>query len=165
MKIWLQEKIGNPELFTGRKKEMAFFLNWIDRIKQELSQSTAILSRRKTGKTALLQRLFNVIFEKNDGVVPFYFEIRESDRWLGDFAEDFFLSFLYQYIAFKTRNSEYLSPLRSRTLEQAYEISGKENMDFFKDPIRGMQIRAAREQGDMMWDIARDLPRGIAEHT
>ena len=82
MRIWLKEKIGNPELFTGRKKELAYFLNWIDRTERELSKSTAILSRRKTGKTALLQRLFNTVFEKNGGVIPFYYEIGEGDRWL-----------------------------------------------------------------------------------
>ncbi len=55
MRTYLKERIGKPELFTGRKKELAFFLDWIDRTKQEVSQSTAILSRRKTSKTALLQ--------------------------------------------------------------------------------------------------------------
>ncbi|MDM8539015.1 hypothetical protein QUF70_19870, partial [Desulfobacterales bacterium HSG17] len=165
MKTWLKEKIGNPELFTGRKNELAYFLNWIDRIKSEISQSTAILSRRKTGKSALLQRLYNVIFEKNDGIIPFYFEIRESDKWLGDFAENFFLSFIYQYIAFKTRKMEYMSLLIPKNLELAYEISGKEGLDFLQAPIRGMQVRADKEQADFMWDIARELPRGIAEHT
>ncbi len=37
MKIYFEEKIGNPELFTGRKKEMKYFLNWTRRIKQKLS--------------------------------------------------------------------------------------------------------------------------------
>ncbi|MCP4104841.1 MAG: hypothetical protein GY749_04785, partial [Desulfobacteraceae bacterium] len=138
MRIWLEERIGNPELFTGRKKELAYFLNWTDRIKRKISQSTAVLSRRKTGKTALLQRLFNTVFEKNDRVIPFYYEIKESDKWLGDFAEDFFLTFIYQYIAFKTRNRDYLLPGRTRTLEDAYEVSGREGLDYLKDPIRGM---------------------------
>ncbi|MCP4348200.1 MAG: hypothetical protein GY795_22080, partial [Desulfobacterales bacterium] len=162
MKIWLEERMGNPDLFTGRKKELSYFLNWTDRIKNKISLSTAILSRRKTGKTALLLRLFNTVFEKNDMVVPFYYEIRESDRWLGDFAEDFFLTFIYQYIAFKTRKRDYLSPERAKTLGDAYEISGKEGFDYFKDLIRGMQVRAEKEQADMMWDIARETPRGIA---
>ena len=108
MKIWLKERIGNPELFTGRKKDMSYFLNWIDKINFERSNSSAILSRRKTGKTALMQRLFNITFNKNDNVVPFYFEIRETDQWLADFAEEFFLTFVYQFIAFKTRKTEYM---------------------------------------------------------
>ncbi|MCP4404884.1 MAG: hypothetical protein GY801_47235 [bacterium] len=52
-------KIGKPERFTGRKHELTFHLKRIERIKQESSLSSAILSRRKTGKTALLQRLYN----------------------------------------------------------------------------------------------------------
>jgi hypothetical protein len=31
----LKERIGKPELFTGRKEELAYFLNWITNIKEE----------------------------------------------------------------------------------------------------------------------------------
>jgi len=82
MKIYLKEKIGNPDLFTGRKKELAFFLKWIEGIKKEISPSMAILSRRKTGKTAILQRLYNLTFEHNDRVIPFYYEIKERPIWM-----------------------------------------------------------------------------------
>ena len=37
----LKERIGNPDLFTGRKKELDYFLKWINDIKQEKSQSNA----------------------------------------------------------------------------------------------------------------------------
>ncbi|MCP4105538.1 MAG: hypothetical protein GY749_08380, partial [Desulfobacteraceae bacterium] len=73
--------------------------------------------------------------------------------------------FIYQYIAFKTRNRDYLLPGRTRTLEDAYEVSGREGLDYLKDPIRGMRVRAEKEQADMMWDIARESPRGIAEQN
>ena len=106
MHIYLKEKIGNPELFTGRKRELTFYLNWIERIKQESSLSSAILSRRKTGKTALLQRLYNLTFEKNMGVIPFYYEVKEGKQWAVDFCQDFFLTFILQYIAYKTSVSE-----------------------------------------------------------
>jgi len=66
MKIYLKEKIGNPDLFGGRKDELAFLLNWVEGIKGELPKSRSLLARRKTGKTAILQRLFNIVFEKND---------------------------------------------------------------------------------------------------
>ncbi len=32
MNIYLKEKIGNPNLFTGRQKELTLFLKWIDGI-------------------------------------------------------------------------------------------------------------------------------------
>ncbi|MCP4149638.1 MAG: hypothetical protein GY757_17970, partial [bacterium] len=66
MEYALKERIGKPDLFTGRKEELAYFTKWIDDIKQEKSQSSVILARRKMGKTALMQRLFNITFYKND---------------------------------------------------------------------------------------------------
>ncbi len=109
MRVYLKEKIGNPELFTGRKEDLAFFQKWIAGIKKEISKSMAILSRRKTGKTALMQRLYNLTFEQNDGVIPFYYEMKEGQRWAVDFCRDFYLTFIWQYLAFKTRRVEYLS--------------------------------------------------------
>ncbi|MCP4154475.1 MAG: hypothetical protein GY757_42515, partial [bacterium] len=99
----LKERIGKPELFTGRKEEFTYFLKWIDDIKEEKSQSTAILARRKMGKTALMERLFNITFHKNSNVIPFYYEVKETQMWAVDFCREFFLTFIYQYIAFKSR--------------------------------------------------------------
>jgi len=63
---YLKEKIGKPELFVGRKKEFADIQEWIDGIEDELSMSLAILARRKTGKTAFLQRVYNLALIKSD---------------------------------------------------------------------------------------------------
>lgn len=75
MKYYLEERIGNPELFTGRKKELTFFLKWIREIKERKSKSTAILARRKMGKTALLERLYNITFDYNNGIVPYFISV------------------------------------------------------------------------------------------
>ncbi len=64
----LKERIGKPELFTGRKEELSYFLKWITDIKEEKSMSTAILARRKMGKTALLERFLNITFFKGLGL-------------------------------------------------------------------------------------------------
>ncbi|MCU0290341.1 MAG: hypothetical protein MUF15_28675, partial [Acidobacteria bacterium] len=114
--------------FTGRKNELAFFLKWIDDIKEEKSQSTAILARRKMGKTAIMERLFNITFYKNDGVIPFYYEVKETKMWMGDFCKDFFLTFIYHYIAFKSRNKEYLDPMEGFAFEKVEEIAKKEGL-------------------------------------
>ncbi|MEZ4527890.1 MAG: hypothetical protein R2941_18400 [Desulfobacterales bacterium] len=79
MKIWLEEKIGDPNLFTGRRRELEDLLGWTEKVKKKLSPSRALLSRRKTGKTALLQRLYNRIFEADDGVILFYYEVKEEN--------------------------------------------------------------------------------------
>ncbi len=110
MQVYLKEKVGQPELFSGRKKELTLFQRWIQGIPKEISRSYALLSRRKTGKTAIMQRLYNLTFEKNSAVIPFYYEIKEDTQWARDFCADFFLTFLYQYIAFKTRKPHYIEP-------------------------------------------------------
>ncbi len=164
MKTYLKEKIGNPELFTGRKRELTYFLNWTEGIRREFSMSTAILSRRKTGKTALMQRLYNMIFERDMGIVPFYFEIREAKQWYGHLCENFFMTYAYQYFAFKTRRPEYISGWGTETFDDAAEIARKEGFDFLASIIRG--VGKLQEQGktDRMWDAVRETPRRVAEH-
>jgi len=158
----LEERIGNPDLFTGRNKEQAFFLKWIDDIKEKKSQSTAILARRKMGKTALMERLFNITFHKNDGVIPFYYEIKETKMWMLDFCKDFFLAFIYQYIAFKSRKPGYLNPENKSDFGIAVEIAKKEGLDYLCGIIEGAAHAVAHETFDILWEIVRGAPQTIA---
>ena len=160
--MYLEEKIGNPDLFTGRKKELNSLLTWIDRIKLKISKSKAIISRRKTGKSALMQRLYNLTFEKNDGVVPFYFEIKETDQWLVDFSREFFFTFLYQYIAFKTRNTNYLN-LLDDNYDSAVKSVQKEQLDYLIPYIESIKHSEVNGSCNAMWNKARETPRMIAQ--
>jgi len=65
LNIALAEEIGNPNFFIGRQKEMAFFRDWAQGTLDLVSKSQALLSRRKKGKTALVQRLFNILYSQN----------------------------------------------------------------------------------------------------
>ncbi|MCP4148985.1 MAG: hypothetical protein GY757_14655, partial [bacterium] len=157
----LKERIGKPELFVGRKEELAYFLKWINDIKDERSQSTALLARRKMGKSALMERLFNITFYKNDGVIPFYYEVREGGKWAVSFCKDFFLTFLYQYIAFKSRNTDYLKRL-SFNLDNAKQIAEKEGLGYLSDLIEGVAEAVRDENVDDLWIMVRDAPRNLA---
>ena len=162
MQIYLKEKIGNPALFTGRKRELNSLLAWVDKIKLEISKSKAIISRRKTGKSALMQRLFNIVFEQNDHVVPFYFEIKETDQWIADFSREFFFTFICQYIAFKTRKPEYFDYLDND--EMLIEAAGKEGLDYLIKFIKHFEYSEKRGYFDLLWNIAREAPRTIAKY-
>ncbi|MCP4106734.1 MAG: hypothetical protein GY749_14550 [Desulfobacteraceae bacterium] len=163
MKTYFKEKIGNPALFTGRKKEMEYLLNWAEKTKKEISLSTAILSRRKTGKTAIMHRLFNILFSKNDSVVPFYFEIWETDQWLGKFAQDFFFTFIWQYIAFHSRNPEYIE-YPNDDYSKAARCAKKEGLDHLIRFIESAQHASDNGNAALLWDIARDTPRFAARY-
>ncbi|MCP4150948.1 MAG: hypothetical protein GY757_24590, partial [bacterium] len=157
-----EERIGNPDLFSGRREELDYFLKWISNIKKKRSQSTALPARRKMGKTALLERLFNITYFKNDGVIPFYYEIKESKVWIVDFCQDFFLTFIYQYIAFKTRKQEYLGAVSKSDFGKALEIAKKEGMDYLCGLIEDAANAVAHERVDLLWEIVREAPQSIA---
>jgi len=78
MQYPLQERIGNPDLFACREKEFQNTEKWLDFIPKKLSKSRIILARRKSRKTAFVQRIFNRLWNANGDVIPFYFEIKES---------------------------------------------------------------------------------------
>jgi len=99
----IKERIGNPSLFCGRKQEMELLLNWVNRIKIERAKSKALLGRRKSGKTAIMERLFNIVWNQNNGIVPLYFEIQDKNINLLDFANNYIKNCLTQYVSFLTR--------------------------------------------------------------
>ena len=164
MKTYLEEKIGNPELFAGREKELSNLLQWVDKIKPKVSKSTALLSRRKTGKSALMQRLYNIIFEQNNGVIPFYFEIKENNKWIVELSREYFSTFICQYLAFKTRKTEYLDePIE--LFDSLITAIQKEKLDYLLHWVKNVQAMIENEYVDTLWDIVRDAPRKIAAYN
>jgi predicted AAA+ superfamily ATPase len=96
MRYPLPESIGNPDLLVGRKKEFRLLDRWIDLIPKRMSKSKVLLGRRKTGKTAIVQRIFNRLWSENRGIVPFYFSVREKKIWYPDFAIGYYRAFASQ---------------------------------------------------------------------
>ena len=162
MKSYLKERIGHPGLFTGRKKELNFLLKWVEGIKPELSKSRAIVSRRKTGKSALMERLYNILFEQQGQVVPFYIEIKETSKWIDAFAREFFFTFIRQYIAFHSKNPEYLD--HHYNYSSLIAIAEKEGLDHLITHIKEFELSDEKGYVDTLWDIAREAPCNIARH-
>jgi hypothetical protein len=110
----LYENIGNVELFTGRKKKFDHFLGeWYKDLEKNFAMCTAILSRRKKGKTAFLQRLFNTLWSvsntNHEGalkVIPFYYSIRDKRQTLEKFSKEFFVQFVCQYLSYQKRDKD-----------------------------------------------------------
>jgi len=122
----LPELIGNTDLFVGRKKEFGYYLgDWYDRLISNMAQSQAIVARRKKGKTAFLQRLFNILWNcTGKRVVPFYFNVKETQTTLAEFAKDFFSTFVSQWIGYMERKPELIAnPLNFVRLKERIEDS------------------------------------------
>jgi len=162
VRIYLEEKIGNPALFTGRKKELDSLLKWVDKIRLKISKSKAIISRRKTGKSAVMQRLFNMVFDQNDQVIPFYFEIREHSQWIVEFSKEFFFTFMSQYLAFHSRNPEYFNYINDYSA--LIDAAKKEGLDYLVKQIKKFEHSEKNGEIDSLWHIARETPRTIAQY-
>jgi len=101
----IKERVGKPENFIGRVKELEFLHNWADNINNEVSRSIAFLGRRKIGKSLILERLYNIIYSENKGLIPFYYEFTEGTRSGKDFYHDFLTRFYMQVVGYYLRNT------------------------------------------------------------
>ena len=164
----LPEQIGEPDLFVGRKQEFHYFLgDWYHLVEKNFAQNQAIISRRKKGKTAFLQRLFNILWSagtegKNTGlaIIPFYFSIPDESISQAGFARRFFTQFVNQYYSYKTRNAEYIR----------FPLSFNEIEDNVKDDLiirLFRQIKSYEQDNDwsMMWHTVSTVPSTIARMT
>src|SRR6056297_2639521 len=162
----LPEKIGNPELFVGRKQEFDFFLgDWYMNLEGNFPQNQAILSRRKKGKSSFMQRLFNILWsaggEKKPGdlqVIPFYYSIRDSEQSLKHFALDFFVQLICQYMSYYTRNKEFLRGIYS--FEELSEIINDKEIEKI---YRTMEIKIKNDDWTGMWSVASETPAVIGQ--
>src|SRR6056297_3261067 len=164
----LPEQIGEPELFVGRKKEFDYFLgDWYRLVEKNFAPNQAIISRRKKGKTAFLQRLFNILWsagkEPNEdtiSVIPFYYSIRDKQVSLGYLALDFFTEFVKCYCSYKQRDKDLLySNIKFKQLEEIIN----------DQPVKAIYATMAsyveEDDWEVMWDIASRAPSTIARDT
>jgi hypothetical protein len=80
-----------------------------------------------------MERLFNIVFEQQGHVVPFYIEIKKTSKWLVEFSGEYFFTFIRQYIAFHSGNPEYLE--HHYNYNKLIEIAEKEELDYLTTHI------------------------------
>ena len=155
----LAEEIGDPDLFVGREQELARLMKWAEGTKRRISKSMGILSRRKKGKTALLQRFFNILYTRNDPqLIPFYYRVKEERLPKRAFAEQLYRSLLSQYFAFTTRQPELVAKVLS--LSRLEELAAS-------DPHVAEDIHAMADvlerSPDLAWSYAQDAGHRISQ--
>ncbi len=162
MQYPLQERIGNPDLFVGRKKEFRNVDKWLANIPKRLSKSRVILARRKSGKTAFVQRIFNLLWSADGDVIPFYFEITENKIWYPQLAVNYYRAFASQTISFMERDEALVrKPL---SLEKIREYGVSKSIPLFVDDV-DLLIKENRPNGmhGLMWDTACGAPHQFAD--
>ncbi|ETR69751.1 MAG: hypothetical protein OMM_03721 [Candidatus Magnetoglobus multicellularis str. Araruama] len=96
-------------------------------------------------------------------MIPFYFEIMEANQWLRDFSRDYFLTFINQYLAFKTRNKSYIQMMKDFPV--AMKAAKKENFDDIAEWIYHVEKRFHNDSVNSLWVMVVDAPRYIVENS
>jgi hypothetical protein len=114
-----------------------------------MAKSRALLGRRKSGKSVIMQRLFNILWNQNGSVIPFYLEVQDSEQWVLEFIDVYYRTFMSQYLSFKTRT---VLDFENRPwnflilLEMAKELNDKnalKDINYFQEYLEKEQIGQA----------------------
>lgn len=160
MQYPLREKIGAPELLVGRVEEFAIFDKWLKGIPRAISQSRVILARRKSGKTAFVQRIFNQLWSENGQVIPFYFEIEEAPIWYHSFAIKYYCTFVSHYLSFRERNPEWVqAPL---SLESIRDYAVKHGLHVIVNDVDFIVQNKDVPSPGLIWELAYKAPHRYA---
>jgi len=100
----IEERIGTPENFIGRVEELEFLYKWTEYVQRLLGRGVAFLGRRKVGKSLILERLYNILYSEQKGLIPFYYEFTEGERSGKEFMHDFVTRFYMQLVGYYTRD-------------------------------------------------------------
>ena len=162
------EEFIEEDVFTDREAELTFLQTWYREIAQGKSTSQALISPRRLGKTALLERFVNTVFFNDFGVAPFYYYRGRDTTTLRGFLLNYATTFFRQYIAYLLqdpllyRNPEItLSELATlKTADQRIKIVQKSIVSFLQR-YENDDLTAMR----MQWEQMVELPEFIASRT
>jgi hypothetical protein len=162
MQYPLTEKIGNPELLVGREKDFRKFQKWLDRIPDRLAKSRVILARKKSGKTAFVQRIFNKLWTENGVTIPFFFDVADIKIWYPNLAIKYYCAFASQYISFLERDKKLVN--KPLPLEEIRKYGLANSIELFvRDVDFLLQNKEVGGSHDLMWDIACSAPHCFAD--
>lgn len=122
----IEERVGNPADFIGRVEELEYLYAWAQRIHRGISRSTAFLGRRKVGKSLILERLYNILYSEQQGLIPFYYEFKEGKRRGKAFYHDFLVRFYMQVVGYYLRDVNWIREAVDKETDVQVEVLLKE---------------------------------------
>lgn len=108
--------------FVGRTYELETLL---DHARADGSRGLALLSAPSAGLSELLRQVYDRLFAEHGGVIPIYFEFRESDVNAESAATRFLREFLVQVVAFRRRDAGIIDA--SPDLREIAELAAPED--------------------------------------
>lgn len=160
----LEDLVG--ELFVNRQAEFDLFTRWVDRIPRMTNNSYALIGRRRTGKTAILVKLFNRLFYAQDRVMPVYISFARYLHFtrpltMQEVGEHYLSSYLLSFLAFRYRRPDLLR--REPKMSIMREIALEFDDAIVNDLIKEFDLTlTATSTGDGPAQLAINAPRQVA---
>lgn len=155
--------------FTDRVEILQELEDWYKKIKNRISGSQALIAPRRMGKTALLDRLVNIVFFKDYQVAPFYFKMKREETTLHKFLLEYFTTFCRQYIAYLLKDPEMYGSKDLSLRDLATLPSQNERVQYMQSkyihPFLERYERYGWEDARNHWDAMITIPESIGART
>lgn len=159
----------SDEWFVNRQTELDFFWQWANSIPLAGRHSVAFAGRRRTGKTAILHRVFNRLFTEQERVLPVFITFeqylqRPTLMTTYEFAEDYMTGYLRSYFAFRYRRPDFhRKPWKLSELHQfAQEVQDKLALDLINSYTITRNDKLSLYPSANLADWAVNVPKGQA---
>ena len=148
----------DPELFTDREEILAKLWKWANFIPLPAGKSLALLSQRRMGKTAVLERLYNRLFLEQARVMPIYYRVTDRDKLLEEFVVDYYVNFAKQYVAFRLKDPAIVRlPNNLATLEKcltyADQLKDDRILEDIEDFLNSLAVATSPAKFHGLWGI------------
>lgn len=95
--------------FAGREVELAKVAGLAQAGSPRSVSNSLLLGPPRAGKTEILRKSFDRLFNESGEVIPFFFSLRNSCLDPENFARDYFAELLAQFVAFRRNDSSLIS--------------------------------------------------------
>ena len=99
--------------FFGRENLLEVLYMTVSSAKDGGAESVLLSGKRGIGKTKILANLYNLVLERQNGVLPFFYKVSKSLVSAEDFTNDYLGSFIRQGLAFQGKDLSLLSGIYS----------------------------------------------------
>ena len=162
------EEIGDA-WFVNRQAELDYFWKWANSIPLPGGNSIAFAGLRRTGKTAILHRVFNRLFHEQDRVLPVFITFepylyRPGLMTTYEFAEAYFSGYLRSYLAFRYRRPDFhREALKFDELHQfSREVEDQLALKLFDRYVTVLNGKFSRYPSAELASMAVNIPMGQA---
>ncbi|MCP4349599.1 MAG: hypothetical protein GY795_29310 [Desulfobacterales bacterium] len=162
----LEDIVG--DLFVNRHEELELYWDWAASIPNRILNSNALIGRRRTGKTAILIKLFNRLFTEQDRVMPVFITFahylhrkRPIDAY--EFIREYFTGYVKSYAAFRYRRSDFLEPGVSMEVARKFLEDSNDSIALWWFENYDYVIKDSIPHTALQWVI--NIPRSVARQN